>query len=269
MQSNVTPLKTADRYQKLETNHTYMSESGYQGIHEGQFSATHPEIQEWTRRFMDAAYMQLNFEAFHAATPRSKAKAIAVSTQWYQFSSFMPWFLCQAAANVSNNEKRHYVIQTAFEELGMRDVTEIHPEMFRQTCAAVGISPANFDALGAYQPIQGLLQRLTGNVLATRDDDFIMGMLLGLELPAEDNISSVFWSAAHDDGAEASLRDSKFFKLHMALETEHVRLTVSNFLRFCDTDAKKLRFQDGFAVGIDFWRDFWNTLGDLTKHLTR
>ena len=32
---------------------------------------------------------------------------------------------------VSTNEKRHYVIQTAFEELGMRDAREIHPDIWQ------------------------------------------------------------------------------------------------------------------------------------------
>jgi Iron-containing redox enzyme len=165
------------------------------------------------------------------------------------------------------NEKRHYVIQTAFEELGMRDVSEIHPEMFKRTCQSVGISTSEFGRLSTYQPVQELLQSLAARLKQNFDDDFILGMLLGLELPAEDNISSVFWSSAFDRDAEELLRNSKFFKLHMALEVEHIRLTVSNFIRFCISEDQKRHFQEGFLVGIEFWSDFWRELGRLAMSL--
>jgi hypothetical protein len=96
------PAAKMANYQKLETNKVFMAESNYHGILESKYVPDNLEVLRWTELFNDMAYQILDFESFHAAIPRSRNKAVAVSTQWYQFSAFMPWFLCQAAANVSN-----------------------------------------------------------------------------------------------------------------------------------------------------------------------
>lgn len=255
-------------YQRLDRESVILDELGYNAVNDHIYTMESEVIKEWTRFFTDRAYQVLDFSKFHKEVPRSNAKAVAVSTQWYQFSAFMPYFLCQAAAFMSTNEKRHYVIQTAFEELGMRDVDEIHPEMFKQCCVEAGIPGEMFQKLSAHEPVQALLLRLNDLMLASQDDDYIMGMLLGLELPAEDNISSIFHSCAFDSTAEAKLRTHKFFKLHMALECEHVRLTVSNFLRFSLATEAKNQFIAGFDEGIRFWVDYWQEMSHFAIGLS-
>jgi hypothetical protein len=168
---------------------------------------------------------------------------------------------------VSDNEKRHYVIQTAYEELGMRDAAEIHPEMFREAAMQSGVKDENIQQFMHYEPVTHQLAWLANRLLHCDSDSEVMGMLLGLECPADENIDTIFNALAFTESAEHSARESKFFKLHRAIETEHVRLTVSNYLRFCPDKAQKEQFIRGFDAGIDFWRRFWEEVGELVASL--
>src|SRR5262249_52308688 len=138
----------------------------------------------------------------------------------------------------------------------------------RSSCVDSGIGEEWFAHLAEEAAVTALLDRLRGALEAAESDALVLGMLLGFELPAIDNISSVFLSVAHDAEAESKLARTKFFRLHMALEVEHVRLTVANFLRFCPTEREKAEFTAGFTAGIAFWRDYWRVLADLARRLS-
>jgi hypothetical protein len=159
------------------------------------------------------------------------------------------------------------VIQTAFEELGMRDVTQIHCELFRHTVERIGVELDTGD-LRSFKPTHDLLawlwQRLDGYV----NDAAVLGVLLGLEAPARENISLIFDSIAYDTEARKALADELFFKIHFAVEEEHVRLTLSNFLRFCVSLSSKAEYVDGFDDGIEFWRRFWMNTSELFMYVT-
>lgn len=236
---------------------------GYNGIREQTFTADHPAVLEWTRYFEKLTADAEIFRDFEERNPTSSLKqATVVAALWHRFSAFMPWFLCQAAAMVSSNEKRHYVIQTAFEELGMRDVREIHPDMFWSAAELAGVNVAEREqTLNAPAPTRVLLD-LRAALLSYKTDEEVLGILLGLEIPAIENIETVFSSLAHNEISRSRLYAHKFFRLHRQIETEHVRLTVSNFLRFCTTEEQKDLFVRGFNDGLKFWRNFWDSASD-------
>ncbi|MBI4371046.1 MAG: iron-containing redox enzyme family protein [Elusimicrobia bacterium] len=238
-------------------------QAGYSGTVEYIYTADHPEVLRWTSHFEGLAAREGVFEAFEAACPRSWRRATVVSALWHRFSSFMPWFLCQAAAMVSTNEKRHYVIQTAFEELGMRDAREIHCDMFWNAAAQAGVSEKDRAEVLADVPAATALASLRGALLSYGTDEEVLGILLGLEIPARENIETVFRSLAHDDGTAVALDAHRFFIFHRQIEIEHVRLTVANFVRYCRTEEQRRRFQRGFSNGLGFWSRFWNTASDL------
>lgn len=239
-----------------------LSEQHYIGIQEQEYTANHRDILHWTEFFHSRVRSRAIFESFERAQPKSFSRAKVVGVFWHRFSSFMPWFLCEAAARVSTNEKRHYVIQTAFEELGMRDVREIHPKMFWETAVHVGITESDKVRLAAIETGIEVLNSLRASILMAKDDETVMGLLLGLEIPAQENIETVFASLAHSKEAECELAVTKFFRLHRQIEIEHVRLTVSNFLRFCLTEEERARFIDGFDQGTSFWEKFWANAAD-------
>lgn len=251
-------------YKLTDEEVNYANSVGYTGVNEKIYTHDNPELVQWTAFFYQRCDIDAIFGKFATLSESiKKPKAIAVATQWYRFSSFMPWFLSRAASMMPNNEKRHYVIQTAYEELGMRVVEEIHPEMFRATAITTGIDEHYFTDLKQYEPVTQQLAWLANQLLQCDNDSEVMGMLLGLECPANENIDTIFNALAINQEAENKAKESSFFKLHRAIEIEHVRLTVSNFLRFCPNELQKEQFIRGFDAGIHFWRGFWSEVGLL------
>lgn len=238
-------------------------ELGYNGTLEKIFTANHPEVNRWTAFFHSRVEKERIFQDFESKQPRSMERARVVGVQWRRFSDFMPWFLCQAATLVSSNEKRHYVIQTAFEELGMRDVDEIHPHLFWNAAQVAGVTDMDLERLSSAFSIGATLYFLEHELMASRSDAKVLGMLLGLEIPAIENIETTFTSLAHSENLVSSLAKTKFFSIHRQVEIEHVRLTISNFLRFCITDETRQQFVQGFDAGIEFWKQFWSSVSHL------
>lgn len=238
-----------------------LKELGYHGIEEKLYTADHPEVIQWSGIFDERYRSKGIFERFEAKHPRpAKARAIVVGTQWHRFSADVPWVLCRAAAQVSTNRKRHYVIQTAFEELGMRDETQIHEEMFRATTYLVGVTRADYERLKQVPEVTRALTFLRAKLTSYRSDAPVLGLLLGLEIPARENIETVFSGLCHEPSHDKLLTGTTFFKFHRCLELEHIRLTVSNFLRFCATPAERRSFTTGFNDGIAFWDQFWRAV---------
>jgi hypothetical protein len=248
-------------------NNTLPTQSNldYGSTVERTYTSSHPKVLQYTEFFGTRANNFGIFDEYDKNFKPEKERAVVVGTQWHRFSAFMPWFLCQAAAQVSTNEKRHYVIQTAFEELGMRESTEIHPDMFWSAAQIDGATIKDQDRLKNETSVSGALDYLKETILTTHTDAEVLGLLLGLEIPAVENIDEIFRALSHSPEVKAKVAETKFFKIHRQIEIEHVRLTISNFLRFCKENHEEINFIEGFDKGLLFWKRFWNSLSDLVK----
>jgi hypothetical protein len=247
---------------------TFAKSLGYATTVEHTYTTDHPSVREMVNFFRQRYEKYSIFDNFTAQVRAGRVLSRVVASQWYQFSKFMPSFICRAASKVSSNEIRHYVIQTAFEELGMRDVTQIHSELFRRAVQQVGINVDCGDDLPTYKPASELLSWAWERLDSYTDDATVLGILLGFEAPAQENISLILFSIAYDEDARRILDNDLFFKLHFAVEDEHVRLTLSNFLRFCKSTSSKSSYVAGFDDGITFWQKFWMNTADLFVYTT-
>lgn len=238
---------------------------GYASTVEKVHSIEHPEVKEWMSYFQKKIVESKIFQDFNDRTAKfGNAKAAVVANQWYQFSKFVPWLLCFAASRMSSNEKRHYVIQTAFEELGMRNVEEIHADLFKQAAESLSIKinqQENYENLDAGEPIA----YLANAVKNCKNESVVLGMLLGLEGPARENIETIFESMDYLSNEEVQLEKNVFFVLHRQIEIEHIRLTVANFLKFCFSPTQKEDFICGFEEGLTFWKMFWTKTSELIQ----
>jgi hypothetical protein len=61
---------------------------------------------------------------------------------------------------------------------------------------------------------------------------------------------------------ENTLGETKFFAIHRIIESEHIRLSVSNWLRFCKTPQEKTEFMEGTHIGLMFWKQYWSCVSD-------
>ena len=253
---------------KSNINYEQISEMGLDCVQERVYTESHPDVILWTNYFLNRFRKHRIFEGFNICHPETSLdKARVVGVHWHSFSELMPAILCCAATMVSNNRLRHYVIQTAYEELGARDSVEIHHEMFWATTMLAGVSDWDKARLEISDQLEAALNTLRHAINNCDSDEEILGLLLGLEICAQENIESIFTSLAHNETVAAKLDESKFFKLHRELEMEHIRLDVSIFLRFChESDHKKSLFIQGFDVGVKFWEAFWVAVSsDITS----
>ncbi len=240
----------------------------YQGVEEKTFHFSHESVVHQTEYFTNIMANRKIFETYESDLPAaSVTKAKVVGIFWHQFSEFMPWFLCRAASKVATNEVRHYVIQTAFEELGMRQSDKIHADMFWKSALIAGITENDRATYCDHSSIKVALNFLKSEIEKYTTDAQILGILLGLEIPAKENIECIYKSLCYDENVKFMLDKSEFFRIHREIEIEHVRLTVSNFLRFCIHDQQKNDFNQGFHAGLDFWDFFWKSVSRQISHI--
>jgi hypothetical protein len=168
-----------------------------------------------------------------------------------------------AASKVRTNEIRHYIVQVAFEELGLRNVDQLHSKIFDDCLTMVGCTKEDQEAFHSNFNNVVPLNLLWDELQQTNSTEKILGIGLGLEIPALENIETLFNSLAHDSECKEKLQKSLFFRIHRINEEEHIRLNVANFLRFCPLEQQKSDFIEGFNLAINFWKIFWGNADQL------
>lgn len=228
-----------------------------------KFTLDHPEVLEWTKFFYKRANVEKIFkEITENPLFSSEISAHVVGKMWHSFSEFMPKYLCSSAAKVNSNEIRHYIAQVAFEELGSRNIDHLHSKLFYNCLEMANVPDGISEIFNAEVPLEFLWQELQ----KTESTEKILGISLGLEMPAVENIETIFNSLAHNSDVSEKLSKSLFFRIHRVNEEEHIRLNVANFLRFCPSEDQKVNFISGFDVAIKFWNNFWsNANGEIKQ----
>ena len=233
-------------------------------VYETVYDKDSKEVIEWTQYFSERANIP---EIFSEISKRLSTKnylhAEVVGTFWHHFSALAPQVMSLAAARVDNNLMRHYIVQIIFEELGTRNHRLIHPDLFLDAIESIGISSLRRQELVARH-----LQKLGFNLLSqvmdeAKSNSEILGVLLGLEIDANENIQTIFDALSFNDEATTKIKDTPFFKIHRIAEDEHIRLDVANFLRFCQTESEKEKFFLGFDKAVNFWTHYWNAMSEI------
>lgn len=250
---DVIEVVTADKQKKEHSNTT--KEVRYL-IPEEVYDYDHPDVVHWTNYFQAEANKHNAFVNINAtiSVKRSMIAAESMATAWYDFTRYVPSFICKAVAKTDDAERQHHLIQIAYDELGGRDKNFIHSNLFLEALDKAGIKIMN-ESLAS---IKGVLRGLDDTLMSTQSQYGIVGLLLSFEIIAEENIETLFNCLCYEERIEGILSATKFFKIHRADETEHIRHSVANFLRFCKTEQQRQEFKQSFDAGIDYWQRFWD-----------
>lgn len=226
-------------------------------ITDKEFPLNSPEVTEWKNFFHDRAKIDVMFKCIrnHVET-KEKRTAAVIGSAWLSFNNMVPKFLLQSAVNVSDNLIRHYIIQVAFEELGGRNTDEIHSHLFRNMLNQIGLDDKTMLNISSLFGTD-LLKQLYSDMQNSQSDAETLGMSLGLEINAEENIETLYQGLAYSSNVKKILEESLFFRMHRVVEEEHIRLNISNFLRFCPSETDKKLFIQGFDKSIDYWNKYW------------
>lgn len=233
-------------------------------VFENVYDKNSAEVIEWTEKFSKRANIPAIFSEIgkRIATKRFLHTEI-VGTFWHHFSALAPQVMSIASAKVDNNLMRHYIVQIIFEELGTRNHRVIHPDLFLDAIESIGVTTERRKYLiGKYLPSLGF-DSLVSVMTDAKTNSEILGILLGLEIDANENIQTIFDSLSYDNDTEENVKNTTFFKIHRIAEDEHIRIDVANFLRFCQTDKEKEEFVQGFDKAVLFWKNYWDAMAEI------
>jgi hypothetical protein len=243
-------LQIADRAGPASNGPRYL-------IPENKYAHGHPEVIFWTDHFLREAHKRNVFVNIRATlkSKRSLAAAETMANAWYDFTRYVPRFLSKAVAQTEDPERQHHLIQIAYDELGGHDKTLIHSKLFLEAIDKIDVKIVPCRSSSS---IKEILRVLDNTLAGTQSQYGIVGLLMSFEIIAEENIETLFDGLCYDDHCKETLSASAFFKIHRADETEHIRHSVANFLRFCVTDTQREEFKRSFDEGIDYWHRFWD-----------
>lgn len=233
-------------------------------VFEKVYESESPEVISWTDSFYQRANINGIFqETWNRLKNQSKSNAEIVGTFWHHFSALAPQVMSMAAYKVSNNLMRHYIVQVIFEELGSRSHRMVHSDLFLDCLTGVGTTDSRRKELvRKYLPYVSFdyLQKIMSNA---QTDSQVLGILLGLEIDAEENIKTIYDALSFDSQSTDIVEKSSFFRIHKIVESEHIRLNVANFLRFCPSDREKAEFVQGFDEAVLFWKMYWSGIASV------
>lgn len=226
-------------------------------IPEQTYDYNHPKVIYFTQQFRDIGHSWDVFANINAtiANRRSRAVAETMARVWSDFSRHVPKFIARAVSQTDDPERQHHLIQIAVDELGGKNKKLIHSKLFMEAISKIGIG---FGSGSNLSPIRAVLDMLDQSLASARSEEAIIGLLMSFEILAPENIETLFECLSFDDAARETLSASPFFKIHRQDETEHIRHSVANFLRFCTTDDEKSAFMTAFREGVYFWERFWD-----------
>ncbi len=226
-------------------------------IKDTKYPLNSPEVTKWKDFFHNRAKIDDMFKGIRShIEKKEKRTAAVIGSAWLSFNNMVPKFLLQSAVNVSDNLIRHYIIQVAFEELGGRKTDEIHSHLFRSMLNDIGLEDKVMLSISSLFGTD-LLDQLYSDMENSKSDAETLGMSLGLEINAEENIEVLFEGLSYSKGIKSTLEDSLFFRMHRVVEEEHIRLNISNFLRFCPSEKEKELFTEGFDKSVKYWDKYW------------
>lgn len=190
------------------------------------------------------------------AAIQKSTSTLRVAAYWYHFSIFAADFLCSSLSLLQSHSNRCYVAQTANEELGNGDPSQIHSNLLLEAYSASGIDKNSVLA----HPTAGLddvLESLNNKLLKTKSDYEIAGFFLGFELLAEHNISHVFECLQPYGCSREDLLQTPYFQEHFKVEPEHIKRAITMGMNSCSSDQQIKAMMNTLNHGIIFWNDFW------------
>lgn len=256
----------------MDTQEGFVSSSLFQAsprylIPELTYDYGHPDVVFWTRFFSDRA-KKLDLFANIDATIRSRRSRAAAETMgqtWCQFTRHVPKFITRAVSLTNDPERQHHLIQIAYDELGGSDKKVIHSNLFLEALSKIDIHFAPGSSLVSIYDVLAVLDTILADA---ESEEAIIGLLLSFEIVAQENIEMLFECLSFDASSRETLSASRFFQIHRQDETEHIRHSVANFLRFCTTETHRADFLRSFDEGLKFWELFWDRTSRLINVAT-
>lgn len=221
------------------------------------------EVANYTRFFMELAKPEEIFPVFEATIPeKSQESATVIGSLWYHLSESIVDFLCKALGKLENPYIRHFVVQTAYEELGEDSEQMLHTDLLRQTLSVAGVTDTDILRWSGDMKVKESLEWLHQELDSCQTDAEITGILLGLEIIAYENIQNVLKAICYSDPVTDRVMETDWVRLHNQMEEHHIHRAVSVFVRYVTDLTSQRKFVQRFTQAMVFWQRFWAAVAD-------
>lgn len=225
------------------------------------------KVAHYTDFFLELADPDSIFQPFEAKIPeKSRETAKVIGSLWYHLSEAITDILCTALAKLENPYIRHFVIQTAYEELGENSEDMIHTTLLRQTLKVAGVEESDILKWSGEASVKETIDTLHQNLESCKSDAEISGLLLGLEIIAYENIQNVIDSLTYSDAVGKEVMATDWVRLHNTMEEEHIRRAVSVYVRFTPDFTSQRKFVHRFCQAIEFWQQYWGAIAKAASN---
>ncbi|MCG8424006.1 MAG: iron-containing redox enzyme family protein [Proteobacteria bacterium] len=218
-------------------------------------------VAYYMKFFTELAQPNRLFDSFRDAVPeKTPERAKIVGSLWYHLSEAIVDVLCLALAKLENPRIRHFVVQTAYEELGESSESKIHTDLLRDSLLVADVDENDILAWSGYPDVRDAITSLRDNLDACTSDAEICGVLLGMELIAYENIGNVVDYLSYSDEVARLVAATEWVRLHNTLEEAHIERSVSIFVRYVTSYTARRKFVGKFIQVMHFWERFWASI---------
>lgn len=193
-----------------------------------------------------------------------EAAHFIVGYRWLQFSEKMPDLLSLMIQNTKQNIDRCRFVTILFEELGCGKAQSVHSSLYKDALKSAGITENRLSVadpslkLNETAPIE--------NEIRKGQDEIILGISMGLELIAQENIAVLAKAYSVSGRNDLILNSDLFFQIHFQNEIEHIESNLINY-EDLETNDQKTKFKIGVNISLDFWQRFWdNTANSIIQY---
>jgi len=226
---------------------------------------TTERVAEQTQFFHSLAQADELFGAFRRSVPeRSLANSKIVGALWFHLSEAIVDILCIALARLNNPKIRHFVVQTAYEELGEDSPDKLHTKLLLNMLQRAGVNEQDILRWSGHEGVNREIDKLKKDLWDSPSDVEICGILLGMEIIAYQNVDNVLDYLSSSEDVGAAVRATEWAKLHHQLEEGHSRRAVTGGVEHVPDLTSQRRCVAAFMRTIRFWRQFWAEIADAT-----
>lgn len=178
-----------------------------------------------------------------------------VGARWLIFSREMPTILQLMAANLPDTSKsKKNIDRIHFEEIGEGDNEQVHSALYRNSLLRTGMQERRLVQLCEKYPVTEL-DELKLKVMHACPS-VTMGIALGLELVAVENIYFLAVSFMNRGKNGEQLQSDPFFQLHFKNEVSHIQSNFENYLHL-KSKIEQYKYTEGVRYALEFWLKFW------------
>lgn len=218
-------------------------------------------VKQYTSFFQRLARPTDIFNNFQKNVPvKTLQSAKVIGALWYHLSEAIVDILCIALAKLENPRIRHFVMQTAYEELGEDSEDKIHTDLLRESLRAAGVTDVDILTWSGARDVHASIASLRDNLNACVSDEEICGLLLGMEIIAYENIANVVDYLDYSSDVGSKVRTTEWVRLHNTLEEAHIHRSVSVFVRHVPDFTSRRKFVRKFMETMAFWNEFWEAI---------